>query len=68
MYKVCVILKNGVEINTVSEQVTVRKDCRGKVRYIAVDRSEEFMRYLDCREIVAVLTYPVQAEEGQSNG
>jgi hypothetical protein len=64
--RICIILKNGTEINVIAEGVTLKKTWfrkRIKGLHFSGDGVGSFLRYVDMAEIATVLEYP--AEEGE---
>ena len=68
MYKVCIILKNGVEINTVTDRLMIRKGWNGKIKRLEIQGTDHFIKYINNKEIAAVLAYPMPETEAQGNG
>ena len=66
--KFCIILKNGAEINVVTDRLKIRRSLfSGKITSLEINDPEGFLRYLAVSEIAAVLAYTV-TEEAKSNG
>ena len=65
MQKVCIILRCGTEINAVTDKVDIRCGARGRIRGIRIGGADAFLRYLDARDIAAVLCYPIEEQESE---
>lgn len=65
--KAVIILKNGTEVNVMTESLTIQKTLTGKIKRLRYDDQAHFIRYIDAKQIACVLSYP-ENKEGTNDG